>query len=361
MPDGTQQSQALATLLTEASARLASQLAALPPGAVRLSDMGRHYLRCFLGAPEMMLDRYRRILERALLLARRPPAALRLADYGGGLGVLSLLARRAGIGQVVYCDISADTCEDAQRLARALDLEAGHYVKGDVTALADFGRATGTGFDVLVSADVLEHIYDLEDFFSKLPLLGREGLAVVMITSANHHNPWIRRQLMRGHRQTEYKDLPKKWEQGKRDTLHSYFSLRCRIVSERAPQLPEDQVRRLAKATRGLVKPAIEKCVDEYLRTGNVSRSPDHPTNTCCPYTGYWAERLVKTAYYRQLLAVNGFAAKITAGRWTATGGPARRAVKGVLNFLIRRLAGRPLCLAPYLLIEATLEKARKC
>jgi hypothetical protein len=46
----------------------------------------------------------------------------------------------------------------------------------------------------------------------------------------------------------------------------------------------------LAKKTRGLMKDDIEKLVEEYIASGKITYQPDHPTNTCDPYTGNWAD-----------------------------------------------------------------------
>lgn len=50
-----------------------------------------------------------------------------LVDYGGGVGTLSLLAKKLGVGTVIYNDIYNVSCRDAQVIAKAVEAEADYY------------------------------------------------------------------------------------------------------------------------------------------------------------------------------------------------------------------------------------------
>jgi hypothetical protein len=69
--------------------------------------------------------------------------------------------------------------------------------------------------------------------------------------------------------------------------------LRREIISDHSAELSDGEVEELAERTRGLYEPDIEKSVESYLQTGRFPEPPDHPTNTCNPKTGNWAEHLM--------------------------------------------------------------------
>ena len=56
-------------------------------------------------------------------------------DYGGGSGMLSLLAKELGVGTVIYNDIYDVCCRDAKIIAESIGNKADYYVQGDIKDL----------------------------------------------------------------------------------------------------------------------------------------------------------------------------------------------------------------------------------
>jgi hypothetical protein len=67
-----------------------------------------------------------------------------MVDYGGGLGLMSMLARRLGVGRVIYNDIYPASCRDAELIARQLGIPANDYVTGHIESVVEVANRTAT-------------------------------------------------------------------------------------------------------------------------------------------------------------------------------------------------------------------------
>jgi len=194
----------------------------------------------------------------------------------------------------------------------------------------------------------LEHIYDIEAFVGKLSGLSRGSLRGVFGSGANAGNPRIRRKLMRHQVEAEFTDREVGWGHKQRDTVRSYLEVRREMISEFAPSLPAQDVDHVARQTRGLMVHDIQRQVEEFLSSGSLSCCPTHPTNTCDPVTGNWAEQLLDLDRLEGLLGDEHFAVRMVCGYYTHSPALPKRAVKFVLNALISHLGSAGLVLAPY-------------
>jgi len=323
-------------------------MSSLDPCDLPISDYSRTYLGNHLRHLRSALQRYSFILSWSVAEARAPRNEFVFVEYGGGAGLLSLLAKEFGLGTVVYSDIYEPSCVDARAIGQAVSAEADHYVQGDIDAVIGFVQSHGLQCDAISSYDVIEHIYDIEDFLRKLPLLSDKELVTVMASGANAHNPRTRKQLMKFHHKTEY--LGRESRPGLKETYctEAYVEVRERIIRDREPSLSEDDVANLVRATRGLVESDIAAVVDEFAQTGTISRQPDHPTNTCNPFDGNWAERLLDTAHLSEVLRKEGFEVDVLPGGHGAEPRMLKRALGACLNRLIGLVGRRGLALAPF-------------
>lgn len=337
---------------SDAAERLLVRLRAVDLGELGISEYNRRYLTSKLNNPAASFQLYTYLLTLCIRDSDVAASRLTVVDYGGGSGVFSLLAREYGIGTVVYNDIYEVSCEDYAKLARAVGAEADHVVCGEMDALAHHVAAHRLTVDAVCSFDVIEHIYDMEghiEAYSALP----GQLRLVWGSGAIAANPVIRRSLVKKHHQFEHADRPRVYGHKERDSLRSYASLRRDIISAYDPGLDERTVNRLVSATRGLMKPDIERCVDDFRREGRIARAPDHATNTCDPLTGNWAERLMDLVWLSDLLATHGFETDVLPGYWGGASDALRRTVKSALNLLISNVAALRFRLAPYYVVIA--------
>lgn len=336
-------------LLIEAAAeRLAIRVRELDLSALGISAYNQRYLSGIVRNLRGMLTLNAYLLSLAFAGATRPLGETVFVDYGGGCGILSLLAVELGVGTVIYNDIYDVSCRDARKIGLALQRPAASYVSGDIDELMQYVESNRLRVDTMVSYDVIEHIYDLGSYFSKLPRLSGGSMRVVFASSANCHNPVINRQRMRVQYDIEHKDRAKEWGHKERDALQSYLGIRRGIISAYAPHLGQDEIEKLAHATRGLIKSDIVKIVHGFCATGTIAYSPGHPSNTCDPLTGNWAEHLMDTGEVCRMLADSGFEASVVPGYYDSAGSSCKRVVKEVLNHAINRLGTHGLVAAPY-------------
>jgi hypothetical protein len=79
---------------------------------------------------------------------------------------------------------------------------------------------------------------------------------------------------------------------------------------------------------------------------------PDHPTNTCDPLTGNWAERLMNPFQLREVLEKGGFHVEILPGYWDDLENTLlKRIAKCTANLGLSVLKHKGLFFSPYYVI----------
>lgn len=336
-----------------AARRLEAKLVDVNLGELRISEYNRRYLGSKKANARASLKLYGDLLSLCLAGAGVPLEELVVVDYGGGSGVLSLLARETGIGRVVYNDIYEVSCEDVKYISKAIDTDIQDYVCGDIDDLITYLSTRSIKIHAITSYDVIEHIYDVERYLRKLRSLSDGPFRVVIATGANIRNPLCKWRVRKFHLQCEYQDREREWGHKERDTLRSYLDIRREIIGSYDPSLSRSEVEDLARWTRGLMKQDIERSVDEYRENGDISYRPKHPTNTCDPYTGNWAEQLLKVEWLESILRDEGFELDVLCGYWPHSGSIHKKWVKKSLNAAIRYFGRKALALAPYYVLYA--------
>jgi len=287
------------------------------------------YLSVLLPGLKLALSRDSYIVGRTVSESSKPLADMVLVEYGGGVGLHSLLARQLGVGTVIYNDIDHGMCEQAKVIGGDLGLKADHYVRGDIDALALFLEAHQIKADAITSSDVLEHIYDMDYFLQRLHSTCNRNAVMMLCTSANMFWYPFAKHAAKMQKEVETVGLE---EQG----IPAFLKERMKIVREFAPSLSEDEVQRLGIHTRGLVSRDIAREVDRYVRDGQIAIAIEHPTNTCNPHTGSWAERSVNPYYLAEELSFSGFDTKVLPMPWEETSSLGNNILRSTLNIMIR-------------------------
>jgi len=337
-----------------AAERLHKKFLKLNIGKSSISEYNQKYLSDQLDNPVGTLQRYTHLL--ALSLDKdylSPLDKFVFVDYGGGSGILALLAKELGIGRVIYNDIYDVSCNDMKVLSRNMNINIDDYVCGDIDELISYFKKKQILINAISSHDVIEHIYDVEDYLKKLRLVSNTSFRIVFSSTANSQNPLIERKLKKIHKRCEYRDRYKVKGHKKRDSLKNYFDLRKEIIKNYSDFLTEEVIDNIAVITRGLRKQDIEKCVDEYIKSGKIHYKSDHPTNTCDPITGNWAEHIMSTNYLKKILQDEGFFVRILSGYWQYSDHRIKLIIKNILNMCIKLLGGKGLFIAPAYIISA--------
>jgi len=261
------------------------------------------------------------------------------------------LAKELKIGTVIYNDIYDISCQDAHVIGQSIGNQADCYVHGDITEIIDFLRKNSISCNAFASNDVIEHIYNIEGFFNKLHELSEGSLSVCMASGANIFRPSIRKSLMKKQIEVEYKDREKKWGHKERDCVRAYLKVRREMIFKYVPNLTKNEIEQLARRTRGMIEADIKKCVTDYLKTGKFPQDLSHPTNTCDPYTGNWAEHLMDPYHLKDILSKEGFQAEILSGYYGRPKNIIKRFLASLLNVAISISKKQGLRMAPFFIV----------
>lgn len=342
--------------ILQAAEKLENKLRSIDPSNLPISEYNQRYLGGHVTSQDALLlnlKKYTFILSWALAGTNKELEKLTFMDYGGGHGMLSFLAKQSGIGVVIHNDIYPVSCQDAETVSKHLSVPLDHYIPGDINDVISYFEDNSIYCDVIANYDVIEHIYDINEFLLKLSEIPTAGLSIFLASAANERNPIIGNALRRQHIAFETRD--REYRKGRKptDTNKALLELRRDIVRDYAPQLKDEEVNCLAKLTRGLIKNDIEESVQVYLDTSVLPQPPDHPTNTCDPFTGNWFEHLMDPYKLSRTLDVYGFVSTVRCGYYDSPRNTIKRSIKHVLNFIIRQTGPFGLYFAPYYAIHA--------
>lgn len=339
------------TPLTVSTNRLRAKLRQVDVEALAISDYARTYLKGVLANNTARLAVYEHLL--SLAFPNGMVEGTLVIDHGGGNGLLSLLAKEIRL-RVIYSDINQEATEGARALGEALGLPADHYVTGDTADLADYIREHRLFPRALISNDVIEHVYDQTEFLRSIaamlpPSPVSVPFTIVMGSEANGANPRIRRRTIAMQKAVETQDRQRGPGHRTLDSLRSYRSLRADIIRASMPTAHPTLVDQLAEWTRGMNQRDIERAVEEYPKRGLPTRLT-HPTNTCDPITGNWAERLMDPRSLVATLEALGFRSRVVPGLYAPNTG-AKGIIARALDVPIRILGRLALPVSPYYVV----------
>ncbi|MDC0213261.1 methyltransferase domain-containing protein [Gammaproteobacteria bacterium] len=344
--------------ILEAASDLVRQLDLLDIRSLGISEYNQRYLGSYIATENNRvnnLTRYAFILAWVLDGSDKEPENFTFVDYGGGHGLMSLLAKAAGIKQVIYCDIFEQSCIDAQLIGKQLGLEADVYLVGGIEALESHLGANGKSVDGIGSYDVIEHIYDVRLFLTRLEYIVSEGGAVFLASAANEKNPRIRKNLRRVHREFEAQDRLETKGRKPTDEIRSLFDVRLEIVRAvlEGKHFKNDELNKLAARTRGMLTEDIKRAAIIFMNSGIYPEALQHPTNTCDPSNGNWFENLLNPMSLSDILNQSGFQSEIRVGFYDSGNTKSSEFLKMIFNFSIRLLGKLGITLAPYYAIYA--------
>lgn len=340
--------------INDAAERLSCKLGKLKVTNHEVSEYTLKYFTSHIENLTGSLRRYGFLISWALSRIMKPLGDTVIIDYGGGSGILSLLCKELGIGKVIYVDIFDESCRDAQVIGDKIGSAVDHYVNGDIDSLYDFLKANRIKCDALVSYDVIEHIYNIERFLSTLFTLPHKCFSAVLASGANGRNPVLKRRLMKLHHKFEYISRDPQPGHKERDSLSAYFDIRKKLIADNFKKLTHLEVDQLSNLSRGLNEEDIINTVLNYQKTGSLPSPPNHPTNTCDPCTGNWAERIMTTDYLKGFLKELNLNVSVFPGYYSAASeNNIKRTAATFLNLFIKQLGTSGLMISPYYVIHA--------
>lgn len=206
--------------IRQAAKTLVSQLKAIDYERLPISK----YNKCYIARLKPVLSYYMKIYADCLLKGLESvgsaPKDITFIDYGGGSGFLSMLAKQAGIGQVIYIDLNPDSVDTIRILKALAGTGPDIILHGDSDTLADWCSANKVKPQLLIATDLIEHVYDLSAFFDNLAAIDNK-MQMLFTTASTPFNPYVKRKLHR---------LMTTWEK-------EYYALRLHYIHLHFPAL----------------------------------------------------------------------------------------------------------------------------
>ena len=316
-----------------------------------ISDYTKRYLSDQLRSAAY-LGTFAQVLSTATSAWDADLGSIRMVELGGGTGLQTLLALESGVGHITYSDIYDVSCSDVHEVARAVGLEIPAVICADTDGLVAQLNSDPSDVDVVVSYDVLEHIYDVPAHLLAMSGLRYPTLSLTYASGANGYNPRYSRQVKRIQISVETEPQPEEFGHKDRDSLRPYMNIRRETVRAAAPDLSDSVVDDLAARSRGLIVSDIERLVVEPYRAGLPTFLPAHPTNTCDPLNGNWCEQLLDFDRLRVMAEQAGLRATFGFGRYALAGTVGQDTVRRSLNAAMTMLGKNGIRLAPYYFVE---------
>jgi SAM-dependent methyltransferase len=318
---------------------------------LRLSGYQLSYFEHLLNNLDHYSSIYALCLTKAGRKVNRDLADSTFLDYGCGNGLLGIYAKYCGYGNVICCDYDRSSIEATSILNEALGNKVDHIVLGEINTLNEYCLNNHLVPDVVVGTDVIEHVYDLDDFFKGLSALNPAQVNV-FTTASNPSNPFKVKQLIRLQLRDELEGGYRTNADGSIDPNcfeEPYIKTRAKIIASTSSRLSSDEVELLARATRGKMKSDIQTAVRLYEVAKILPAADEHPYNTCDPITGSWTERILPFESYINLYSKYGFNLEVSNGFYNYHNiGLFKSVFSRGVNLLLRLPGGITRAIAPF-------------
>lgn len=292
----------LGTLINKKANDLFNSLSNLDATALSAKDQYNDYfLQHHLGKRLFFsIQNSAHILYDSIKICNKPLQEINAVDYGAGLGTLFMLGGMIGCKRFDYNDHLPEWQQTAKAVCKAIGITINGYITGDIKAVATFAAANTIQYDIVLSRNVIEHIYDLAEFYTVIYKHNPKAV-IYSTTTANYHNPAMRLYHIYIH---------KKAEKG------FYFNQRMEAAKKLQAGLSSNVWRQVALQTRGKGQQDFIEAVNYSANKISIKKDSSLRSNTCDCITGVWSEHLLTKKEYRKIITAAGFTMRYTAGYW---------------------------------------------
>lgn len=234
-----------------------------------------------------------------------------ILEVGCGFGWDAVGLALTGHNKVVASDILPSMIDGVTECLRTMEARGKPLpiepLCGDICQL----DLPANSFDGIFSSEAVEHVHDLAAMFATCFRLLKPGRRLVIVNDSNRYNA-----SSRAHSWDMWTDRDESAEHAEwlktevRPVEHAnarpYGAMREEKIRAVAPELSDDAVSDLRKATAGMIYPEIEEAVREYKRNKSL---PVRDEYGWCrnPETGEYAERLLDPFELKAMLRTAGF------------------------------------------------------
>jgi 2-polyprenyl-3-methyl-5-hydroxy-6-metoxy-1,4-benzoquinol methylase len=307
----------------------------------------KKYLQHIIDHGSYFVTIYEKVLEKGAANAQKKVTDIHLLDYGAGVGLLGIFASYCGFKKVSINEMDASFLSAAVKLSDHFNRKEIVFIPGSLSP--DFDFTLWGKPDVLVATDVIEHIYNLDDFVSCCVSMNRE-MSMVFTTGSNPANFWKASRLRKLQRRDEWEGNPGDNEDALAGYGHeAYRSMRKKIIQAFAPSLSEKEIEDLVDKTRGLIKKDIHDVITAYFKTGVLPPKSNDLYNTCNPETGSWTERILSFEVYDSIFNKHHLSVRYESGFYNTDKKGLKKTIALFANLLLPIFGKR---IAPFIFIE---------
>ena len=333
-----------ARLINDRANHLYQQLQLFDISSTTIDDYGKTYFNNHHGGTRLFfsVQSSAAIIYQSVKKSGKPIPENNFIDYGAGLGTLFLLAGLVGFNKVYYNDYFPQWAGHAKIICGKLQINIDDFISGDIESVIAYGKTNHIQFDIIASRNVVEHIYNLRNFYTAIYQSGISRVCYAT-TTANFQNPVMRLKHYWYHYQTEKKIFKKQ---------------RSEFIKELLPTVNLPDLNQLVTLTRGRAFADFTNAVDLYFQKQPIPAVEFLGTNTCDCKTGVWAENLITRKNYFDIIEQAGFKAEYTAGFWdTHYKYRFVNLITRILNKVIKLTGKKGIWFAPFVNITATRDQ----
>lgn len=329
-----------AVLINEKANQLYQKLRLFDISDTEIDEFGKYYFNHHHAGNRLFfsVENSAHIIYHAVKILGKKTDDTTFIDYGAGLGTLFLLAGLTGFKKIYFNDYFPQWSAYAEILCNRLDIKITGFISGDIDAVIEYGKSNNVTFDIVASRNVVEHIYDLDSFYTKLY---QSGLTTVCYatTTANYHNIAMRLKHYWYHNKVEKSTFRKQRED---------------YLKELVPGISADDLKQLVIKTRGRAFDDFINARDLYFAGKPIPAVTFLGTNTCDCRTGVWAEHLITRKNYKTIIETSGFRAVYSAGFWdTHYKYGIANLITRILNAVIKLSGSKGYYFAPFVNVVA--------
>jgi len=329
-----------ARIINDRANHLYQKLTVLDINDCGIDDFGKYYFTSHHAGKRLYfsIQSSAAIIYQSVKKSNKAISEISFIDYGAGLGTLFLLAGLTGFKKVYFNDYFPHWADYAKIICKKLNIKVDDFISGDIDAVIEYCKEHNTFIDIIASRNVVEHIYNLRSFYTKLFQSGITTICYAT-TTANFHNPAMR--------------LKHHWYHNKIEKA-TYKKQREEKIKTLVPGIDETGLKNLVKHTRGKAFDDFKYTIECYFKNQPIPSVEFLATNTCDCENGVWAENLITKQNYFDIIQSSGFAATYTAGFWdTHYNNSAVNLFTRFLNWLIKVSGKNGIWFAPFVNVVA--------
>ena len=312
------------------------KLQGINPSSLEIAGYPKRYLQHLLENSKYYVAIYTQVLSNALSRSAKGIEETILVDYGSGNGLLGLFAKFCGFKKVVLCDMDRDFVFASKVLSHELSIDIDQFICGNAGMMRILLEKKQV--DVIVGTDVIEHIYNLDDFFKNIVAINSQ-MITVFTTASNPANFLKVKRLKKLQIKDEFEGSdPADFALAGAEKQEAFLDKRKKIILEKFPGISPVHLVALGTNTRGLAEEDILIAAEIFLTKQQLPQPPSHLTNTCDPISGSWTERILSFEEYENLYRRFNFSLNFKNGFYNVYAAAPKGNINRLLNLGVQLL-----------------------